>query len=350
MNNIDKLDSNFKVETKLDLPEVQFFNAEHEPFKIYGVFKEDGQFRRMPQSIADKVSDGVASLNKNTAGGRLRFKTDSNYLAINAKMPSAGKMPHFAFTGSIGFDIYIKENGRQKYFKTFVPPLDITNGYESVHYFGDKKLREITINFPLYSQVSDIYIGVCSGAVIEESEEYSYQKPLVYYGSSITQGGCVSRPGNCYQNIISRRFDIDYINLGFSGNAKAEEEMAEYISNLDMTAFIYDYDHNAPSVEHLRNTHERMFVQLRKNNPELPIILMSRPKYTLNKEETERLRIITDTYENALKNGDKNVYLLDGKALMAIAGDDGTVDDCHPNDLGFFSMAKALGDLLEKII
>jgi len=117
-----------------------------------------------------------------------------------------------------------------------------------------------------------------------------------------------------------------------------------------MSVFVYDYDYNAPTPEHLMSTHERMFLKVREKNPDLPIIMMSRPQFLLDDDAKKRLEIITTTYNNALNRGDKNVYLIDGPTLMAKAGTEGTVDNCHPNDLGFYSMASALGDVLEKII
>ena len=125
--------------------------------------------------------------------------------------------------------------------------------------FDKKTEREITINFPLYSSVADLYIGLDETAVLKKSLGYKHKKPIVFYGSSITQGGCASRPGNAYESIISRALQTDYINLGFSGNAKAEDEIAQYIKDLDMSVFIYDYDHNAPNLKHLEDTHQRMF-------------------------------------------------------------------------------------------
>ena len=260
INNINLIDSNFKVNTNLDIKDIKFYDTKQLPFKIYGLIYDSGKYRRMPESIAKIVNDGVYLLHTNTAGGRVKFKTDSDYVAIYAKMPSVGKMPHFAFTGSAGFDLYINE----KHFATFVPPFDIEDSYESVINFESSEIREITINFPLYSDVSDLYIGINENASVFSAEEYAIKKPIVYYGSSITQGGCASRPGNSYESIISRRLKADYLNLGFSGSARAEDEIAEYISKLDMSAFVYDYDHNAPTTEHLKQTHERMFKLIRK--------------------------------------------------------------------------------------
>lgn len=345
MSNISRIDKNFAIKTNIEKDDIRFYNVDDNPFKIYGIFREGGKYRRMPENVAKNVSEGVYILHSNTAGGRVKFITDSCYIAIFAKMDGLGKMPHFAFTGSIGFDLYADDC----YIKTFVPSCDIEDGYESVIDLESNALREITINFPLYSNVKELYIGIQKSSVLKEATPYKNKKPIVYYGSSITQGGCASRPGMSYQSIISRRFNYDYINLGFSGNAKAEVEMIEYIKNLDMSLFVYDYDHNAPTVEHLVNTHEKMFKAIRNNNPELPIIIMSRPKYNLTNEEKQRLKIIKTTYKNAISSGDENVYLITGKMLTKLCKNEGTVDNCHPTDYGFVSMAKALGDFIEKI-
>lgn len=349
MHNITLIDSNFKVNTELNIEDVEFYDIKQQPFKIYGLNYDSGKYRRIPENVAKSVNEGVYGLHANTAGGRVKFKTDSPYVAIHAIMPCIGKMPHFALTGSSGFDLYISEE-YEKYFATFVPPFEIKDGYESVEYFDSTEMREITINFPLYSEVSELYVGISKNASVFPAESYKIDKPIVFYGSSITQGGCASRPGNSYESIISRRLHADYINLGFSGSAKAESEIAEYISKLDMSAFVYDYDHNAPTAEYLKKTHEKMFKKIRNEKPNLPIIILSRPKFTLNKEEEIRSDIIQTTYRNAIASGDENVYLIEGKELMKLAKDDGTVDNCHPNDLGFMSMADVLGDVLRNIL
>ncbi len=348
--NISDIDQNFKVEAQVKREGMSFYNIDNAPFKIYGIFREGHKYRRIPEDVAMKVSEGVHVLHANTAGGRVRFKTDSKSISIITKMENIDKMPHFALTGSSGFDLYVKGSDGYNYIKTFTPPFDLSNGYESGIEFEDRKLRDITINFPLYSDVCELLIGIEDGATLSEGDLYASAAPMVYYGSSITQGGCASRAGSAYQGIISRRFDRDFINLGFSGNARAEDDMIDYICGLEMSMFIEDYDHNAPDIEHLRNTHEKLYKAVRAAHPEIPIIMMSRPKYYLTSEEQERLEIIRTTYNNAITAGDKNVYMLDGRQLMEMAENEGTVDDCHPTDLGFASMAAALGDLLCKII
>lgn len=347
---ISKIDKNFKVETKIERDGLTFYNIDQAPFKIYGVYREGKHYVRMPFDVADKINDGTRWAYKNTTGGRVRFVTDSPYIAVHVKVNSPGKMPHFAFTGSIGCDLY----SGTRYFGTFVPRIDVSTEYENVVDIADAREREYTINMPLYSGIDKMYVGIKKGCTLKASSEYKTDKPIVYYGSSITHGGCASRPGNAYPNIISRELDCDFINLGFSGSARAEDEMANYIASLDMSAFVYDYDHNAPTLEHYKNTHERMFKIIRKANPDLPIIMMTRPKYYISpnhEDETERLKVMLNTYENAVAAGDKNVYCIKGTDLLIdMLREAALVDNCHPNDCGFVSMAYVIGNKLKEIL
>ncbi len=354
---IQEVDKNFAIALNLSRTDVRAYNVCEEPFKIHGLIPRidgDDRFRRMPKEIADSVNEGVAWLHSNTAGGRVRFKTDSDYIAICASIPPerVGRMCHFPLTGSAGFDLYTEIDGRQVYLKTFVPPYDMEDGYQSEFDVPDAEMREYTINFPLYSDVLELSIILSDTADVLPAEEYKYSKPVVYYGSSITQGGCASRPGNAYESIVSRVLGCDHINLGFSGNAKGEDIMAEYVASLDMCAFVYDYDYNAPTPEHLKATHGRMFDIVRKAHPDIPIICVSRPISRLHEDAEERRQIIINTVKSAKENGDKNVYFIDGADFgkKAYVADSISVDGCHPNDLGFACMAEVIGEKLKEIM
>ena len=353
MNNIVKVDKNFAVSTKIEKDDIKFYDVLSEPFKIYGVFREGGKWRRMPEAVAKTVSEGVYSLHANTAGGRVRFKTDSPYIAINTKLSGLGRMSHFTLCGAAGFDLYL--NGAHQ--GSFRPPFDMVDGYEalrdgysSIDGYGTSEMRDVEINFPLYTDVLELYIGVSENSKILPPDPYKIERPVVYYGSSITQGGCASRPGACYQAILSRELSVDHINLGFSGNAKGEPEIANYIKSLDMSVFVYDYDFNAPDLAHLEATHEKMFRVIREANPTLPILIMSKPKPVLDATNIKRFECIKRTYENAKASGDENVYFIDGRELMAFAGKEGTVDTTHPTDFGFFSMATRISPVLKEIL
>ncbi len=354
MKNIDKIDKNFHVDIEINKEGLTFYDCSEAPFDIYGLLKptqDNPHFIRMDQIIADHINEGVAELNRHCAGGRVRFKTNSSKIAIHANEFNVGAGSHFTLTGTGGFDLYEITNGKEVYLHSFVPPYGMKTGYESLVDLEEKKEREFSINFPLYSGVQSFFIGIDSDASLSKACGYKHTTPIVYYGSSITQGGCASRPGNTYQAMISRRFNTDYVNLGFSGSAMGEEIMAEYIASLDMQIFVYDYDYNSPTAETLKSTHEKMFKIIRSKKPNLPIIILSKPFMRYSDSTNERFDIIKQTYDNAISNNDKNVYLIDGRHIMDLIGEDsGTVDDCHPNDLGFFCMAKKIGDIIELIL
>ena len=142
---------------------------------------------------------------------------------------------------------------------------------------------------PAYVRDLCLELGLDTGAAIRPAPSYPNKK-VVFYGSSITQGACASRPGNSYEAMVARRFGFDYVNLGFSGNAKGEDTMAAYIAGLDMDVFVYDYDHNAPTLEHLAKTHEPFFNIIREKRPDLPVVMISRPSSGWLSVETDEMR------------------------------------------------------------
>ncbi len=344
-NNNDK----DRITAAPDSAQTVYYDVSQPPFTVHGLLKDEAGCYRLPHDVAAAANDGVKGLNLHTAGGRLRFRTDADRISLRAKMRSVTRMPHFALTGSAGFDLY----SDNIYRGTFIPPMDMETDFISELSFGnsDGGIHEITIHFPLYSGAASLEIGLPAGCEIAKSSAYRIQAPVVYYGSSITQGGCASRPGNSYDNILSRLLSCEHINLGFSGSAKGEMCMAEYIAGLKMSAFVLDYDHNAPNPEHLERTHAPFFRTVRNNNPALPIIIMTRPQPNPNSDDLMRRNIVRQTFETAAESGDQNVFFIDGTQMLhAFGGDSGTVDNTHPNDLGFYCMANALEPILKSAL
>ena len=347
---IEDIDVNFKIDNSVNEEKLVYLSVKEKPFDLYGFAQKD-KFLRLPLEVAKDVNSGVESLCTHTAGGRVRFKTDSPYVAISVKYPYIARFNHMPLTGTTGFDMYSFSDGKYTFIKSFSPAPDSGNSFEGIYYFGSAKLRDITINFPLYNAISEVYIGLDRKSTVDGGDKYINSKPIVYYGSSITQGGCASRPGNAYQAIITRRFNVDHVNLGLSGRARGEKAISDYLASLDMSAFVYDYDHNAPSVEHLQNTHEPLFKAVRSAHPEIPIIMMTRPFDSYKQNVDARKAVVFKTYRNAVDSGDKNVYFIEGDKMQNIlGGDSGTVDGCHPNDLGFMCMAEAVAKVIEPLI
>lgn len=351
---ISKIDRNFSTASATERDTV-FYSAKEAPFAVYG-FSDSlcgGDFIRMPDSVAQTVSAGVAALSRNTAGGRLRFSTDSARITIRCRLSAIAKMSHMPLISSAGFDLYLDnpQDGSSRFCGAFKPPMDMTDGFEATVSLNSRILRSFTLNFPSYSNVDRLEIGLESNANLTAGQPYLPIHPIVYYGSSITQGACASRPGNAYPNIICRRNRIDFLNFGFSGSAKGEEAMARHLASLKMSVFVSDYDHNA-SPEKLDATHARLYHIIREAHPDIPYVIVTMPDFYKQSYEINQLRrdICYRTYIDALHAGDQNISFIDGGSLFGGQDEDAcTVDMTHPNDYGMLLMANRIGAELNRI-
>ena len=359
MAEIYEIDRNIAVSGRADTRGIVFGSVLEGPFDLRGLINAF-PFSRIPRERAQIISERTVDLNGSTAGGRVRFRTDSKRIVLRALMRPKYTFPHMTFLGTSCFDVYEKSDGEYRFCGNFMSEPGRPELFESELVFNEKKTRDLMIELPLYDGVDELYVGVEEGAKLERSPAYRREVPVLFYGSSITQGGCASRPGNCYEAKISRRFDCDYLNFGFAGSAMGEPEMARYLSELDCCAFVFDYDHNAPDAAHLRATHEPFFLTVREAHPDLPVIMITKPDIPHGDATeavlAERREIIAETCRAAIARGDKNVHFIDGSKIydharsLGAAPDDCTVDGTHPNDLGFACMAKVIGDKLAEVL
>ena len=352
------IDTKLDINTELDAKDIAFFDVRKPPFAVYGLYnyKTEDFFKRLPDDVAAATSEGVVSHCRHTAGGRVRFSTDSEYVAIKCDWLRTTRFSHLSVMGCSGFDMYIDTDapGVSNFAGIFTPPYGVTEGYEAIIRFPDRRKRYVTINFPSYNRVANLYIGIQADATLGEGKKYRFDKPVVFYGSSITQGGCASHPGNNYQSILSRHLDFDFINLGFSGSGCGEDAVVDYMASLEMSAFFADYDHNS-SLDALHETHLNMYKKIREKHPDIPYIMMSRIDADSGciwyDDTINRRRIILETLNYALDNGDRNVYFIDGESMFRCDYEDcATVDSTHPNDFGFLRVAENVEGLFHRII
>lgn len=347
---ISKIDRNFAA-TEVIEDGFAFRNVSAEPFSLEGLaWRQENEaagrlYYRLPAHFTTKDAsrDVIEGIANQTAGVCVRFRSDSPELTLRATLAYGCDMNHMPRTGSCGFDSYCRQPGDSRivYHRSIQPDRDQA---EITSLFGINSTGQLCdwqVNFPLYGGVSKVEIGVKPGSQLLPPTPHRVGRPLVFYGSSITQGGCASRPGNAYTTMLCRRLDAEQINLGFSGNGLGEPSVARAIAKLKMAAFVMDYDYNAPTPEHLEATHEKFFQIIRQEQPELPIIVLSKCDFYNDNCGGSALRreIIRKTCRHAVDAGDEKVYFIDGETLFAgPLRDDCTVDRCHPNDLGFYRM------------
>ena len=322
------------------------------PIKIFGIphFEKHKTLERLPRELLEKIPS-LNFLGRRPMGARLGFRTNSKTFTL--------KIEFETLSVDIGMSIYSCQSAfvfaGERQSSRFLGLANVKSYeckvFENTFNKGEG-MEDVTIFLPRNEIIKNVWIYIEDDADIEPPTPYKFSKPMLFYGSSITEGGIACNVCNGYNAIISRHLDADYYNLGFSGNAKGELEMADFINTIDMSVFIYDYDHNAPTAEHLEMTHEMFFKRIRQKNPTLPVLMMSRPYAVYGEDEKRRRDIIKKTYENALSAGDRNVYFIDGEEYFKNDPDRQLcfIDTIHPNDLGFFKMASVIEPVIKKIL
>ncbi len=350
------LDKNLSSQTSIP-DDAVFYDCRQKPFDLYGLYKPEtyGSFVRVPNEITQNLPVGMQFFAGDTAGGRVRFTTNSKYVALKCKQPCR-HLRNMCYCGSSGFDIYVDGEKTSKFYKSFIPPFSHDGEWVGVITFPSRKTRSLTLNFPLYNHVDELQIGLQKNSVVTNGKKYTIENPIVHYGGSHVQGASANKPGNAIAHFLSRKYDANFVNLGFSGNALGEIEMAEYIVSLNPSLVIMEYDHNAPNADWLQKTHYPFYETIRRGIGNVPIIMASKQdfyncSYYVKKqsENVERRKVIIDNFNRAVASGDKNVYFVDGKNMLA--GDfreDCTMDGCHPTDLGFYRIAQKFIKVIDK--
>lgn len=365
VEDISQLDKNLVSKVPEMPPDVCFRELRSADVGIYGLYRawEPGAYRRMPADVAESVSPPVGRLCTQTAGGCVRLCTDSDYLILRVVYNHCRNgLAHMSDVGIAGFDLYEYRESGDFHVGTFVPPRCPSDGYLSMITFGERRERELTLNFPPYNGVLSVELGIQESAFLRRGRLFSGERtdptdgtrdsdslygtksPIVFYGSSISQGACASRPGTVHISRISRALNRNCVNLGFSGNDLGEPEMIAYLASLSMDLFFMAYDGNSPT-EELEATHRALYEGVRAAHPTLPIIMETRKKRPYNPQDaakTElRFSMIRRNFDRGIAAGDQHLYLIDGRELYRPYGYDCIVDTVHPTDLGFYAMAEA---------
>ena len=308
-------------------------------------------YMRLPDSLTTNVNGGVRAMRDNTSGMLFRFRTDSNFLVLrHTPLHGWHGMPHMTEVGMSGWDVYRldKASGKWRFVASNWGARD-----DAAH--PGARLRRIDwtpgdeciINLPLYNGVKEFALGVAPDSRIEAPSPWAsgVTKPVVFYGTSITHGGCCTRPGLGFVNIVGRELQVPVYGLGFSGSGVMEYELSDVISRIDASCYVLDCLWNMSLKEEqspgrsVEGNYEKFIRNLRAKRPGVPIVMAEHCNVFGNKKD-DRDIFIRKLYDKLVAEGWKNLVYLPNDAMYT--GDyEGTVDGCHPNDLGMMSMAKA---------
>lgn len=345
----------------LPAQELKWFNPAESPYPIIegrGWQTElVNPYDRLPAKAEKTVRTPVWDLSKNTAGEYLNFKTSSKTIIIRYVVKGNFSLPHMPSTGVSGVDLYARDvNGIWQWAKGGYRFGD-TCEYRYTNLALSSTEEEFRLYLPLYNTVSWLTIGVASNASFK-AYELSNEQPIVLYGTSIMQGGCASRPGLAWANILGRKIDRPIINLGFSGNGQLEQPLIDLMNEQDAKLFVLDCMPNLSDKQKfpdLPNRITKAINSLQSKHPQTPILLVEHccgaaitnmDTALINKYKWSS-QVLSATYDSLIKNGVKNIYLLTTSAIGFDA--ESTVDGTHPNDIGMMKFAEAYERIIRKI-
>lgn len=311
-------------------------------------------YDRLPAKAEMLVRKPVWDLSHNTAGVSIRFVSDATKLKIRWTLLNESlAMPHMPATGVSGLDLYVKYEDQWRWLAAGRPENFPDNEVTLFSGILTGK-REYELYLPLYNGVVKVELGIEPGTLIESAPVRS-TRPIVWYGTSITQGGCASRPGMAASNILSRRLNREIINLGFSGNGTMEPEMAHLLAELNPAIYMLANMENLKMEDVFARTTAFVSI-LRAAHPETPIVLIESVRYShaflhpeANRQIFEERKELHRAFQRLQMNGVNNLHYLYGDALY---GNDGeaTVDGVHATDVGFLRQANALEPLLKQLL
>ena len=301
-------------------------------------------YDRLPKNVTTNVNEGVRTMKHHTAGMQFRFKTSSPHVSfIWVPFNRNLSMDHMPATGVSGIDIYAQDaDGRWNFVRT--GRIYGANGWPTGTLCRVSIAPEtpILVNLPLYNGLRDFRIGIASNATVRAlgPRQSGINRPVVFYGTSITHGGCCSRPGLSFVNVVGRDLDVPVVNLGFSGAGKMEHEMSEHLAAIDASCYVLDCLWNMNLTE-VADRYEPFVRNLRAKRPDVPIVMAEQCDVFMGAPNAKD-SLVRRIYEKLTAEGWKGLCYLP-KAGMYSGDRDGTVDGVHPNDLGMGTMAKAFG-------
>lgn len=321
-------------------------------------------YYRIPNRLKGTVRKELWELGCDGAGIAIRFSTDAQCIGTKWTLTYNFGMSHMAYTGIKGMDLYVLDKGKDwKFAGTAFPNGKNSNSVFVRKMYGGKK--EYMIYLPLYDGVDNMEIGIDSTATIYAPSGSLAEGglPILFYGTSITQGGCVSRPGMAYPAIISRKLDKPVINLGFSGNGRMDGNMADWIKTIPASAYVLDCLPNC-TYNTTRDSSDYFIGWIAYSNPNTPVYLVNNFEYPQqfilpgnNDDMVKENILIRDIYKRLKKHGTtlkdpvtgetfqtgplKNLRFIDVSKKKGIGNED-TVDGNHMTDLGTTNFSRRL--------
>lgn len=308
-----------------------------------GFDKPHQLLHRLPAELRYQVRPALWEVSTYPSGGRIRFRTNSSTIGIQAFTPNPRTDCERNCLANIGVDFYVNNH----YAGSAWP--GESGGIDKTFAFETSEEKDITIYLPLGGPISIKEVKLSKNATIDSPTDLATLPPILYYGSSITQGALASNPGLSYPAILSRRLGVDFINLGFDSNGLGDVEIARFIATLELSMVVIDYWAN-PTPEVYAQTLPTFVAEIRRTNPKTPLIIITPFQPGEQYDRQKKQSIAENFVEVQTHAGDSAIFLFDGALMISQKNAHGLTDGLHPNSLGFSYCADALEPVIRRIL
>ena len=337
---------------------MQHVTLDQSPLELSGLpwYEHDGKkLWRFPKELQGQISADLWQCSLSTSGGRIRFASDTTTLGVAADYSPYNPqepMQNMCRIGQAGIDAYV-----DGVYWAGVAPREEAE-LEATFFEGvPKQMRQFTLHLPLYHHVAVKHLILDDDAKLLPPAPFAVSKPVVFYGTSITQGGCASRAGLSYQGMLCRDLNLDFVNLGFSGLGRGEAVVARAMAEIDASCYVLEFGQNNATCAEFAEVFAPFLSILRTARPKLPIVLAT-PLYrsaaswnaAVAADTEARREVVRQAYHAAIAAGDTRLYLVEGEDRISPADGAGLVDGVHPNDLGFLLMAESMKPVLRRVL
>lgn len=320
-----------------------------------GDWATESRYDRLPAYLHGSVRDQLWNLGTNSSGLYLRFRSNSTSVGARWTVRDNVSMNHMTDTGIKGLDLYAYQDGEWRFVNSARPSGKSSSA--TIIENMEPQMREYMLYLPLYDGVDSLSIAVDSVAIIEGSaiDLPATDCPMVFYGTSIMQGACASRPGMSPTAILSRRMNREAINLGFSGNGKLDLEVAGAMASIkNPHCFVLDFVPNC--TVGLIDSNMLSFVAiLRGEHPNVPIVIVENALFptmlfdkSIQKNIMDKNRALRLRYEELKRGGDQNLHYVTADKLLG-TDSEATIDGVHSTDVGFMRYCDRLSPVLSSV-
>lgn len=349
INDIKKIDKNM-ADSVLEQNETKWIDALSDNFTVHGLYwcKENKNYHRLPDAL--ETRDNLKALASHPSGAYVSFLTNSKSISVRVKNSSASYMAHMSACGQCGLDLYVKV--KDEYIFLSTTKVNRAEFEITMVKNLDDGIKEFRLYLPIYVSLLSLEIGFDYNAKIVNPNDLR-REAIIWYGTSISQGGCATRGAMSSSAILERLLKkYEVYNFGFSGNAHLDIEVAYTLSKIKNVKYIIIESESNNTYARTKEKLYDFLKVLKDANPNAIMYVLSHypNPYELVNSDFHKAQFKQKALHKRIvkKLNDEKVIYIDGEKIIKDDKYEVTVDGIHQTDLGFMMVSKYFYKIIRK--